>query len=569
MAGSSSHLRIPGGLALFDAHSRERVADLRTGVDVATLAPDPLAPSPPTMAFGTAAPTLALYSTKIDPAEVKVFSTTDGSLRATHTLPPGVRSLAFNPSGRWAVLLFDERVGQPVRVALLDLERGKQQTLTLSLAPANGRAAALSADGTLLAVSAPTDVFTGSTALFELPSTEPRWVTTEGFGDIVFSPSGAWLAVGSIDDTAMLSTKTGKLAYSRLAGLVAFAPDDHALLETTGQGLLSERNLDGSARTWLDWPENDQVQHAVVTPGGEIAAATRINAETYLWERATGRPLLLPAARMHTVHLGFSYDATELVGYDGEYLFRWSARDGRPLDQRRIENSPLGSGTGQRLLAVGGSAAVERAVAVGVRATEYAEDRTLQLSESGTHLLVETIGGSSEDVVIDLRSGHVLALSSRGWRGRVSLSPDGERIAVWSSKIDVRDSSTGDLVREIPVQADLELGPGAFSRDGKRLIALERDGSERIWLASVDGKVPARAIALGKMVSVLELSPDSQRMAVGYADGTVELRTVDPSLVEQRLSGHKQSIYALAFSVDGKRLVSASSDGTAIVWKVP
>jgi WD40 repeat protein len=501
-----------------------------------------------------------------------VFSTIDGSLRATHRLPPDVRSVAFNPTGRWAVLLFEESAGEPVRAALLDLESGKLQTLTLPVAPANGRAAALSADATLLAVSASSDPqqFVGTTALFELPGPKLRWSVTEAWAArLAFSPSGAWLAVDGLQNTSLLATGTGKLAFRRLSGFAAFTPDDHPLLETVGQGFLTERNLDGSARLWLEWPENDQVRHAVVTPSGEIVAASRINEETYVWERASGRPLLLPAARMHYSRVAFSHDGTELVGYDNEYLYRWSVGDGRPLEVRRMRNSVLWSSAGQRLLAVGGAAAVEQAVAAGVRATDLAENRTLELSDSGTHLLVETSGGSAEDVVVDLRSGHVLSVSAHGWRGRVKLSPDGEQLAVWSSPIELHDTATGALVREIPLKAGLEVGTGAFSPDGKRIIALEREGSERIWLASLDNRTPARAIALGKVVSAVAFSPDSQRIAVGYDDGMVELRTVDPSLVAQRFDGHKQSVYAVAFSADGKRLVSASADGTALVWELP
>jgi WD40 repeat protein len=119
------------------------------------------------------------------------------------------------------------------------------------------------------------------------------------------------------------------------------------------------------------------------------------------------------------------------------------------------------------------------------------------------------------------------------------------------------------------LKAGVEVGAGAFSPDGKRLIALEQGGSERLWLARIDPPAPARAIALGKVVSTAAFSPDSQRIAVGYDDGLVELRTVDPSLVVQRFDGHRKSVYAVAFSADGKQLVSASADGTALVWKLP
>ena len=82
------------------------------------------------------------------------------------------------------------------------------------------------------------------------------------------------------------------------------------------------------------------------------------------------------------------------------------------------------------------------------------------------------------------------------------------------------------------------------------------------------------------------LSPDCQRLAIGYDDGLVRVVwsvekgvplkflsgfpsgtnvKFEESVIE--LLGHTRSaISALAFTSDGRRLVSASDDGTARVW---
>ncbi len=58
----------------------------------------------------------------------------------------------------------------------------------------------------------------------------------------------------------------------------------------------------------------------------------------------------------------------------------------------------------------------------------------------------------------------------------------------------------------------------------------------------------------------------SQWLAVGLANGSAELRKVDGGGSPRKLAGHREAIYALAFSPDGKRLATASDDGTALVW---
>jgi WD40 repeat protein len=68
-------------------------------------------------------------------------------------------------------------------------------------------------------------------------------------------------------------------------------------------------------------------------------------------------------------------------------------------------------------------------------------------------------------------------------------------------------------------------------------------------------------------------------VALAFApDGTLALAGRDniirlwrPSGGEEvgRLAGHQTRINALVFTPDGKSLVSASDDGTALIWDVP
>src|SRR5262249_38211511 len=64
------------------------------------------------------------------------------------------------------------------------------------------------------------------------------------------------------------------------------------------------------------------------------------------------------------------------------------------------------------------------------------------------------------------------------------------------------------------------------------------------------------------------LSPDGKVLAVASKEGAVQLRRTDTGEVGGRLPGDGCPILALAFMPDGKRLVAARTDATALVWDV-
>jgi WD40 repeat protein len=65
----------------------------------------------------------------------------------------------------------------------------------------------------------------------------------------------------------------------------------------------------------------------------------------------------------------------------------------------------------------------------------------------------------------------------------------------------------------------------------------------------------------------LALSPDESTLAAGAATGGIILKSlVDDSI--QILSGHTWAVFALQFTPDGRRLVSASADGSVRIWDV-
>ncbi|GJJ07205.1 hypothetical protein Clacol_001405 [Clathrus columnatus] len=69
-------------------------------------------------------------------------------------------------------------------------------------------------------------------------------------------------------------------------------------------------------------------------------------------------------------------------------------------------------------------------------------------------------------------------------------------------------------------------------------------------------------------VTVIIQSPQIDKFAVGYADGSVRLWDVTTQTVSTTFNGHTKAVTALSFDKTGTRLASSSQDTTVIIWDV-
>lgn len=72
----------------------------------------------------------------------------------------------------------------------------------------------------------------------------------------------------------------------------------------------------------------------------------------------------------------------------------------------------------------------------------------------------------------------------------------------------------------------------------------------------------------GTHVVAIDASPDGTHVAVGLANGAIELRRASDGLRVAEIGRHAQSVSCLRFDPAGKRLVSASFDRTVKLWDV-
>jgi WD40 repeat protein/class 3 adenylate cyclase len=479
--------------------------------------------------------------------------------------------------------------------------------------------------------------------------------------DVAFSPDGKYVLTGSGDKTARLwEATTGKEVYrfnhTDVVVDVDFSPDKKYMLTSSYGGPMRLWDLetwqelrqfigfegsfssdgkyaltggaDGTARLW-DVETGDELRQFVghtsyvgrvmISPDGKLILTGSHDTTARLWDAATGKELQIFTHASIVSSVAFSSDGKSVftsshdgttrewdiqtgqelrrftcsfpeisvISPDGKYLLigcldgmarLWSIKPSSELpsfDNKSLVSAVTFSPDGQFVL-TGGADHIARLwdVATGEKIRDFIGHTNIinygaVFSPDGKYILT----GSWDNTVRlwDVQTGQEIRqfIGHSGQVNSVIFSPDGKYIA----------SAARDGTRLWDAETDQELRqfsdvgePFAFSRvsfspDGKYIVTASEssDGTAQIWNIAT-GALLRHFTSGGGATNSVAFSPDGKTVLTGNDDGIARLWNVETGEEIRQFIGHTDLIWTATFSPDGKYIATASGDSTARMW---
>jgi WD40 repeat protein len=350
---------------------------------------------------------------------------------------------------------------------------------------------------------------------------------------------------------------------------LACSPDGRRLITGNSDksiALWDARTLECRARHRED-PETlgsnlGGVRSLALSPDGRRLAAARDESPVRIWDLQHGRGHA--ALEGHTapmLSLAFTPDGKRLVSGSKDSSVRiWDVaarnelRSFVHLRDGKASNAPTrpAASNGYHVWSVGVFPDGRRVLAVGSTPGEgsigFASVRDI---ETGKVLLSlpPLSQGSRPSTGVVSPDGLLLAINY----------PDGHAV-VWSAA-----SGKRLAVLKHP-EGDIQ--PVAFSRDSRSIATGSTDGTVRVWEAETGRE--KRVFHSDESVWAVAFSPDDTRVFSGSYHGTVRLWDLRTGSTLWKVKGHVGGITHVGFSPDGRRALSASGDGIAVLklWDV-
>jgi WD40 repeat protein len=187
--------------------------------------------------------------------------------------------------------------------------------------------------------------------------------------------------------------------------------------------------------------------------------------------------------------------------------------------------------------------------------------RAIGISPNGRDVLVA--GPGRRLSVRNAATGRpLLSLTAPGPVRDGAYNPDGGSFAFGTqSEVVVAAVPSGRILRRLDDRSTVL--SVSVARDG-RIAAGGADGAARIW--GVDGRLDRVLRVRGVRMAHVAFSADGSRLVTATSDGIARVWNTRTGLLELTLRGHHHGLTSARFNADGTEIVTASLDHDARMW---